>query len=83
MELQTGHVAYYIPTIDALKTFIRLCNGAGVVNTQDMLEFYGIYKKHCFNFYKVCDTLGWSCDSLEDYIERGYTVVIPFRQRTE
>lgn len=83
MELNTGDIAYYIHTVDAMKTFIKLCEGKGVVNTQDMLEFYEMYNKHCFSFYKVYDKLVWSCDSLENYIEWRYTIVMPFRQRTE
>lgn len=81
MELQTVNTAYYIPTLGALRVFIKFCMG-NVVNAEDMSVFYVKYKKHCFNFHRVCDKLVWSCDSLENYLEWGYTV-ITFRQRTE
>lgn len=81
VKLGTDRTAYYFPTIEAVKAFIKLYEDK-ISNTSGMLMVYRKYKNICFEFYDIYGEIWWAGDYLEEFIKHEYKVIV-FRQRTE
>ena len=81
MEIQTGKVAYYFPSIKSLEAFINL-HIKDMMYREEMIDICKKFDEIGFHFYETIHGFDWSFDYIETYKRWEYRI-IKYGQRTE